>query len=90
MKNFALLNENNIVINIAVAEDNFFPNGNWIEYTEDNPAFIGGDYLEGYFYYPQPYPSWSRNKGTWQAPKEKPEGLYSWDEDLGDWVKHEA
>jgi hypothetical protein len=43
------------------------------------------------FISPQPYPSWSLDSNyDWQAPKEKPEGFYSWDEDLGEWVEHEA
>jgi hypothetical protein len=43
------------------------------------------------FIMPQPYPSWSLdNNHDWQAPKEKPEGLFYWNEDLGDWVEYEA
>jgi hypothetical protein len=43
------------------------------------------------FISPQPYPSWSLDSNfDWQAPKDKPEGLYYWDEDLGDWVEYEA
>jgi len=43
------------------------------------------------FIAPQPYPSWSLDSNfDWQAPKEKPEGFYYWNEDLGDWVEYEA
>ena len=41
------------------------------------------------FIAPQPYPSWSLNdKYDWQAPKPYPnEGLWTWDEEIGDWVE---
>ena len=42
MKNFALLNENNLVINISVADSNW-DNENWIEYTGKNCG-IGDTY----------------------------------------------
>jgi hypothetical protein len=42
------------------------------------------------FYNPKPYPSWTLNEEscTWIAPKPAPEGdgIYYWDETLGDWV----
>jgi hypothetical protein len=43
------------------------------------------------FISPQPFASWSLdNNYNWQAPKEKPEGFYYWDEDLAEWVEHET
>jgi hypothetical protein len=86
MKNFALLDENNIVVNISIANNNWDSTG-WIEYNLDNPASIGGDYVDSYFYTPQPYPSWNRNKGQWQPPVPYPtdELMYEWDEELTDW-----
>ena len=49
------------------------------------------DPIADVFITPQPYPSWSLDSNfDWQAPKEKPEGFYYWDEDLGDWVEYEA
>lgn len=42
MKNLAII-ENNIVINIVLAENNFTVE-NSIEYKDANPAFIGGTY----------------------------------------------
>jgi hypothetical protein len=49
------------------------------------------DLVADVFITPQPYPSWSLDSNfDWQAPKDKPEGLYYWNEDLGDWVEHEA
>jgi hypothetical protein len=36
----------------------------------------------------QPYPSWSLdNNFDWQAPIEKPEGNWYWDEEIGNWVE---
>lgn len=86
MKNFALLNQNNIVINISVADSDWDSTG-WIEYTNDNPAFIGGDYVDGFFYDLQPFASWTRNNGIWNPPTPKPEGNYAWDEDTLSWVE---
>jgi len=43
------------------------------------------------FIAPQPYPSWLLNDNfDWQAPVEKPEGNWSWDEELGNWVEAAA
>jgi hypothetical protein len=49
------------------------------------------DPVSDVFITPQPYPSWSLDSNfDWKAPKEKPEGFYYWDEDLGEWVEHET
>jgi hypothetical protein len=49
------------------------------------------NYAADVFITPQPYPSWSLDSNfDWQAPKEKPEGFYYWDEDLGEWVEYET
>ena len=43
------------------------------------------------FITPQPYPSWSLdNNFDWQAPIEKPEGNWFWDEEIGNWVERLA
>jgi hypothetical protein len=40
------------------------------------------------FIAPQPYPSWSLDENfDWQAPIEKPEGNWYWDEEIGNWVE---
>lgn len=41
------------------------------------------------FIAPQPYPSWSLNNNfDWQAPISKPiEGLWFWNEEIGNWVE---
>lgn len=91
MKTVAVLNENNVVINIIVVEDNF-NELNHVEYFEHNPAVIGGDLFQGYFYRKQPYPSWTRDgAGNWIAPSPKPIGVdWRWDESLLSWIELEA
>lgn len=59
-----------IVVNIVVA------NADWantqtettVEYTDENPAYIGGDYVDGFFYAPKPFASWIRSNGVWVPP----------------------
>lgn len=83
------------VINIEVASED------WIEqqedtseiliYTDENPAAIGGDYVDGYFYNIQPFPSWLRDTGSWIPPVEYPndEKFYTWNEETISWVEIE-
>lgn len=90
MKYFALLDDNQTVINISIADDSWDSTG-WVEYTLENPAVIDGNLVDGYFYAPQPYPSWTRLNGIWIAPVECPtDGMYLWDESTESWVKDEA
>ena len=49
----AVLDENNKVINVVVFNDDEPDSPNQITYSEQNPAFIGGDYFEGNFYPPK-------------------------------------
>jgi hypothetical protein len=72
--------------------------GTWIKTSYNNNfrkqfAGIGFTYdpVADVFISNQPYPSWSLDSNfDWQAPKEKPEGLFYWDEDIGDWVEYAA
>ena len=86
-KNVAVLNNNNKVINIIVVNDNYELNENEIIYTNENPAAISGDYVENYFYFPQPYPSWTRLEGKWIPPIPYPSdgNKYIWDESNLSW-----
>lgn len=45
------------------------------------------DSVKDAFISPKPFPSWSLNGVNWEAPKAKPEGDYTWDEDKLDWVE---
>jgi hypothetical protein len=48
------------------------------KYNADADVFIS----------PQPYSSWLLNDNfDWQAPIEKPEGNWFWDEEIGNWVE---
>jgi hypothetical protein len=86
MRHYAEMN-GSIVVNVIVAADDWTPTEGVIEYTPENPAYIGGDYVEGYFYPPQPFPSWTRSQGTWQPPTPMPTpGLWMWDEATLSWI----
>lgn len=73
--------------------------GNWIQ-TSYNHNFRKQYAGIGYFYdsvndifiEPQPYPSWSLDENfDWQPPKPMPvEGVWNWNEDLGEWVNGET
>ena len=84
-KNMAVMNGNRVE-NIIVCHDYELETENLITYTEDNPAYINGDYVDGFFYPPQPYPSWSRLNGTWIPPVKRPfPGVYQWNEEQQEW-----
>ncbi len=91
-KNMAVLDENNKVINVVVCNDDEPETATQVTYTDANPAYIGGDYVDGYFYSEQPYPSWTRNNGIWQPPTPMPADgqIYIWDEATLTWELYEA
>jgi hypothetical protein len=91
MSYFAKLNKKKIVINISVGNADWDSTG-WIEYTDENPAVIGGDYVDGYFYEIQPYASWTRDKGIWVAPIPRPTDgkFYTWNEETLTWDLNET
>jgi hypothetical protein len=82
MKTFAQINEHGIVLNTIVAEE--WSVEGFVEYTDSNPAHIGGDYFDGYFYPPQPTEFHTRNKGRWLAPKPTPDAVL--DEATCQWI----
>jgi hypothetical protein len=86
-KNCAVVSDTGEVINIVVCRNDEPETANLIAYTDTNPAYIGGDYVEGYFYPPQPYPSWTRSEGQWVAPVSMPDdgGRYQWNENILNW-----
>ena len=86
-KNMAVISDTGEVLNIIVCHDDESETPNLITYFDNNPASIGGDYLDGYFYPPQPFASWTRSEGEWVPPIPRPsEGQWVWDEELGDWI----
>lgn len=76
-----------IVVNIENLQDDADLLDNHIAYTAENPAYIGGDYVDGFFYPPQPFESWVRESGVWAPPVPKPGENYFWDEDAGNWIE---
>jgi hypothetical protein len=89
-KNVAVLNENNQVLNVIIVNNDYVLNANEIVYTHTNPAYIGGDYVQGYFYPAQPYLSWTRDKGNWQPPTPRPIGMkWYWDETTLAWIEND-
>ena len=97
---WAEIDEDNKVLQVTIGDDNSSDRGlswlienlggTWVETTEENYAGIGWTYVEDLgFYAPQPFPSWTLNGLTWQAPKEKPEGDYYWNEEEQEWISVE-
>jgi hypothetical protein len=95
MANFAVIS-GTTVVNIIVADSKEIAEQvtglNCIEYTEENIAYIDGEYFDGYFYGAAPFPSWIRDgKGNWIAPVEMPafdpedRNLYTWNEETVSW-----
>ena len=86
-KNMAVITDSGLVENIIVCQDDQPETPNLITYTDANPAYIGGDYVEGYFYPEQPFASWTRDgEGGWVAPIPRPDGVgWQWNEDEGQW-----
>lgn len=90
MKTFAEI-ENNIVVNIIIADDNFIllqENPlSFVEYDVENIACIDGQYTNGIFIMPKPFVSWLLDANNdWQPPTPKPEGNYYWDEESLSWL----
>lgn len=94
MKNIAVM-EGNVVVNIILCADDYVLKENEIEYFESRPACIGGDYVDGKFYGPQPFPSWTRGEDGWLPPIPMPANNAEtnptnrplvWDEETLSWI----
>ena len=69
MKDVAVINTNSIVVADNLHDDEYETQPWEIKISErTGPGFVGGDYVDGYLYEPQPFPSWVRLNGTWIAP----------------------
>lgn len=91
MKKYAFINGETILnIVVAEAQPNSTDMGTFVEYTDLNPAVIGGKYdsENNSFIAPKPYESWVLDENyNWSAPVAKPEeGFYRWDENSLSWV----
>lgn len=91
MNNYAQLNDQNIVVNVIVADQEFIdslPNSN--EYVLLTNGGIGWTYdiADDMFIAPQPYPSWTLDENNiWQPPIPQPPpppNTY-WDENTQTW-----
>ena len=84
-KNVAVISAGGDVVAINIQADDYEPQPYEIEVT--GAAWVGGDYVGGYFYPPQPFPSWTRSEGEWQPPVPMPTDgeRYEWDEDAQEW-----
>ena len=84
-KDVAVVSDSGEVIAINVHMDDYelAPN----ELLVTNPAYVGGDYVDGYFYPEQPFASWTRSEGNWLPPVPMPdtEGYWQWNEELQEW-----
>ena len=69
--------ENNIVVNIVNADSEWIAlqDGTWREYTENTPAGIGWE--------------WNEEKSRAIPPKPV-EGVWTWDEELFNWIEIES
>lgn len=84
------------VLNLIVADEEWVQSQEnpeqFVVYTNASPAYMGGQYNNGFFYEPQPYPSWTMDddSSAWIPPVPKPDGvlgMYSdWNEELMQWV----
>lgn len=85
-----------VVMNTKVCSPDYKLKDGEIEFFENNPAWIDGDHVNGVFYPPKPYPSWTRDGvGGWTPPEPMPENNQDvnpdnypcwWDEDNLKWV----
>ena len=84
-KNVAIIAASGEVVNIKVCDDDYRPEPYEVEVT--GAAWIGGDYVGGHFYPPQPFPSWTRGEGEWLPPLSMPEDgeRYVWNEESQQW-----
>lgn len=94
MATFAVV-ENNIVENIAIADDKaimelLLPEKTLVEETDETgTAWIGAEIIDGKFKPPQPAPSWAWDLEafTWVPPTPKPEVPAYWDEESLSWIE---
>jgi hypothetical protein len=88
----AVLNENDIVLNVIVIDENHVLNVSEVISTDlTGEAVIGGTYnrTTSKFIALKPYDSWTLEDNVWVAPSEKPNDgfAYFWNESDLSWVK---
>lgn len=99
MKEFAKINDSNIVEQVIVAEQDFINSleGTWVETSiviRKQRAGIGMTYDKDndIFVQPKPFDSWTLDSNhDWQPPKAMPADgpkSYYWDEETQDWINY--
>lgn len=92
-KKMAVLNSDNLVENIIVAQDWEPETPTLLECQPGKYVSIGFTYDEARdaFIPSKPYESWVLNEDTclWEAPTPKPDGDFVWDEQSSAWVEVE-
>ena len=90
MTNYAELNEQNIVINVIVADAEFVAQSQ-LHYVLLSQGGIGYTYDADadQFVAPQPYESWTWANNIWNAPTPMPTDgeLYHWNETTQEWIQ---
>ena len=101
-KQYALVNENNVVINTVLFDEDTTPelfqiiteaNGAVAYYSIEEYGLtgIGGSFDNGRLWAVSPYPSWIKDmeKNCWIEPIPYPNDgfIYTWDESIINWVK---
>jgi hypothetical protein len=103
MSHFAQIDENNIVIQVIVAEQDFIDSGavgdpsKWIQTSYNNnfrKQYAGIGYIydaqADVFISPQPFPSWTLDSDyDWEPPVPYPNDgkCYIWDEEIINWLE---
>jgi len=95
---YAILNENNIVINTIVIDDSEYDINDFISLTPESDhavkvdnngePFIGEPFINGWFRTHSPYSGWiwDENSHEWNAPVLRPAGRdYVWDNSTESW-----
>lgn len=65
MRKMAQVDISGTVVNVIVANEDWNVEG-FVEYTDDNPAYIGGTYANGKFIPPKPTPDAVLDEATCQ------------------------
>lgn len=97
MSTFAILDENNIVLNAVVVDTYELAvqlfGTSIVEYGPDVHMGVGFTYRPetGKFIPPQPFPSWTLNEDlcVWEPPVPYPyeNKIYAWDEEQRNWIE---
>jgi hypothetical protein len=102
MKTIALVNSDNLVVNVVLFDDDAteelmqeIANANNAVTFYDLEIYgktgIGGDFYDGKLWLPKPHASWVRGDTNWEAPVLYPQDgqVYVWSEETLNWKLYE-